>query len=320
MKYTRLGNTELTVSRLVLGCEQLGGTDWGAYDKESVKAAVNCAVDMGVTTFDVADVYGLGHAEEILAESLGPRRKDMVIVTKFGVNWRGDDRGGRARTFLDATPKHVREALEASLRRLKLDCIPLYLVHWPDPATPVEDTIAALTDCRDKGLIRYFGVSNFATGLVREAGAAGDISALELQYNLLDRRPDESQLDYASKSGLGVLAYGVLAQGMLTGKYGPDAVFGSDDRRHRLPHFSPENREKISGLLSRLRDMSEQYGKSQAQIAINWVLGNSTITGAIVGSKTVQQVTDNVGALDWVMPAEDYAWLSDSCTEARLIA
>ena len=150
MEYRKLGNTDLNVSRIILGCEPLGGTDWGDFNLEDAKNAVRHALELGINTFDVADVYGLGQAEEVLAEALGQRRHDSIIITKFGVNWRTSEFQARAETFRDASPKHVRSALEASLRRLKIEYIPLYLIHWPDPNTPIEDTIEALLQCQDE--------------------------------------------------------------------------------------------------------------------------------------------------------------------------
>jgi aryl-alcohol dehydrogenase-like predicted oxidoreductase len=159
MEYAALA--DLKVSRIIFGCEALGGTDWGKVDVPAVQAAVAHAWDRGINTFDVADVYGLGRAETALAEALGPRRHDAVIITKFGVNWRQGKNGGRAETFRDASPAHAKKAAENSLRRLKIDCIPLYLVHWPDPRTPLADTRAALEELKAAGKIRRYGLSNF---------------------------------------------------------------------------------------------------------------------------------------------------------------
>lgn len=312
MEYSMLGDTGLRVSRLAFGCEPLGGTDWGAYDKDTVVAAVRRAIELGVNTFDVANVYGLGRAEEVLAEALGLQLRDQVVVTKFGVNWEPNPQGGRSRTFFDSSSAHLREALEGSLRRLKLDCIPVYLVHWPDPKTPIEDTVEVLAQCQRKGLIRHFGLSNFAVDLIERARTAGQVSALEFQFNLVDRRAEQELLEYAERNRLGVLTYGTLAQGLLTGKYGPDATFESDDRRQHLPHFLPENRERTRSLLARLSELAGKYGRTPAQVAINWALGDPRVTCAIVGAKSPRQVTDNVGAVGWRMTTEDRQSLQES--------
>ena len=160
MEYTTLGQTGFRVSRIAFGCEQLGGYDWGKVNEKEAIAAVNRALDLGVNFFDTADVYGLGRSEENLAKALGSRRHEVIIATKAGVNWEIEPRGGRARTFLDSSPKRIVEAVECSLRRLKLDSIPLYQVHWPDQAVPVSDTMEALIKCQDQGKIQHIGYAN----------------------------------------------------------------------------------------------------------------------------------------------------------------
>lgn len=300
MEYIALA--DLKISRIIFGCESLGGTDWGKVDVPAVQAAVAHAWDRGVTAFDVADVYGLGRAESALTEALGPRRHDAVIITKFGVNWRAGKDGSRAETFRDASPAHAKEAAENSLRRLKIDCIPLYLVHWPDPRTPLEETIGALEELKAAGKIRHYGLSNFPAAQIR-----GGPAAAELAYSLISNGAAEKELLAACrKQGLATLAYGVLAQGLLTGKYGADANFGADDRRHRLGQFQQAAWEKNGPLLARLRATAEKYGKTMAQVAIRWTLDNPDLSCAIVGAKSACQVDANLGAMGWRLTPEDY--------------
>jgi aryl-alcohol dehydrogenase-like predicted oxidoreductase len=308
--YVQLPNTELTVSRLGFGAEPLGGTDWGNVDERQTAAAVEKALELGVTLFDTADVYGLGRSEEALSRALGERRHDVVIVTKFGVNWRGDGSGGRAKTSLDSSPKHVVRALENSLRRLRLDVIPLYLTHWPDPDTPLSATIAALLRCQEQGLIRYFGVSNFSPPLLEEARALAPLAALELPYNLIERDAEEALLPLCRKLGVGALTYGPLAQGLLTGKYGLKSRFGPDDRRHRLPHFQGERLQQNLRLVERLKDLAHAYGKTPAQVALRWALHHPAVSCTIAGAKTPTQVLVNAGALSFALSREDLEYLS----------
>jgi aryl-alcohol dehydrogenase-like predicted oxidoreductase len=299
---TRAALGSLRVSPLALGCEPLGGTDWGAFDLAEAERAVARSAELGVNVFDTADVYGLGRSEEVLSRALGARRHDVVIVTKFGVNWRTEPGSPRARTFFDATPGRVREALENSLRRLRIDRVPLYLVHWPDPDTPVEATMEALARCREEGKVAEVGVSNFPPALVERAHAVLPLAALELQYSLLDRAAEQDLLPLAGRLGIGVLAYGPLAQGMLSGKYGRASRFGADDRRHRLPHFAGERLEEAVAVVERLREEAERLGRTPAQLALRWVLEHPAVRCAIAGAKSPGQVEGNLGALGWEPP------------------
>lgn len=299
MEYIKLFNTNLTISRLIFGCEPLGGTDWGKIDESLLEKAVSQAINLGINCFDVADVYGLGRAEERLSQILGAKRHDCVIISKFGVNWEKPTGQNRAKTFFDCSPQRVVNALEHSLKRLRLDCIPVYLIHWPDPKTPIQDTLEALLQCQTEGKIRYFGVSNFPLTLLQEANEKSEIPIAELQYNLVDRRPEKDLLDYSQQEKINVFAYGALAQGLLTGKFNHNTRFEKDDRRHRLPHFQPDVLEKNLKIIDQLNRIGQQQGKTPSQVAIRWILDNPSIAATIVGAKSPQQITNNVGALDW---------------------
>jgi len=302
MRTIRMAGREVPLHDVAMGCEPLGGTDWGDFDPAQAEAAVCRALELGVTVFDTADVYGLGRSEEVLSRALGPRRHDVAIVTKFGVAW---EKGGRrARTWRDASPGRVRAALEASLRRLRVDRIPLYLVHWPDPATPVEATMEALARCRERGLVEAVGVSNFTPELVRRAHAVLPLAAVELQYSLLDRGAEAGLLPLAGELGVAVLAYGPLAQGLLTGKYGPGARFAADDRRHRLGHFRGPALRRALEVVGRVCEAAERLGRTPAQVALRWVLDHPAVSCAIAGAKSPAQVEANAGAAGWRLPPE----------------
>jgi aryl-alcohol dehydrogenase-like predicted oxidoreductase len=310
MEYASLGSTDLVVSRIGFGCEPLGGTDWGQFDEQQAAEAVKMALDLGINFFDTADVYGLGRSEEVLSRTLGNRRHQVIIATKFGLAWEAHPRGMRAKTWLDCSPRRVTDALEQSLRRLRLDCIPLYLIHWPDPKTPVVDTMDALQRCREAGKLRQVGVSNFPLHLVCEADRVMHLAAVELQYSLIDRRFGAGVLPHCKDHGIGVLAYGTLAQGLLSGKYGSSTVFGTDDRRHRLPHFQGEALGRNLSLVERLKRVGEPHHRSPSQVAIRWVLDHPAVCGAIVGAKSPVQVKENVGATGWRLEEEEWAYIA----------
>lgn len=310
MEYIPLRHTNLTISRLIFGCEPLGGTDWGKVDENLLDQAVSRSVDLGVNCFDVANVYGLGLAEERLSQILGSKRHEVVIISKFGVNWETPRGRSRAKTFLDCSPERVISCLEGSLQRLRLDCIPIYLVHWPDPKTPIDKTLEVLLRFQKEGKIQYFGVSNFPLTLLREANRFTNVGILELQYNLVDRSAEEELLPYCQTEKINVFAYGALAQGLLTGKYDASTTFEKDDRRHRLSHFKPDAIKKNLRILDKLKIIGDRYEKTMSQVAIRWILDNPSISAAIVGAKTPFQTEMNLGALDWQLTDQELAYLN----------
>jgi aryl-alcohol dehydrogenase-like predicted oxidoreductase len=310
VEYVQLGRSSLNVSRIGFGCEQLGGNDWGHVDEADAIAAVRTALDHGVNFFDTADVYGLGHSEETLSKALGDQRSEVIVATKFGVNWRQDAEGTRATTYRDCSPKRVVEALEASLRRLRLDRIPLYQIHWPDPSTALSDTLEALARCQKEGKIRYIGCSNFPEDLLREATQSQQVISLQIPYNLLDRGAEKAILPLCQDRQIGVLAYGPLAQGLLSGKYGPDSKFDTGDRRSRLPTFRREVVDQNLPLIEKLREVAQGYEKTPAQVALRWLLDSDSISCAITGVKEPRQIEENAGALGWSLGQEDWDYLA----------
>ena len=211
---------------------------------------------------------------------------------------------------MDCSPERVISSLEGSLQRLRLDCSPIYLVHWPDPKTPIDKTLEVLLQCQKEGKIQYFGVSNFPLTLLREANHFANVGILELQYNLVDRSPDEQLLPYCQTEKINVFAYGALAQGLLTGKYDSSTTFEKNDRRHRLPHFQTDVIKKNLQIIDKLKTIGYQYGKTPSQVAIRWILDNPSISAAIVGAKTPFQTEMNLGALDWQLTDQELAYLN----------
>jgi len=308
MEYIHLSSTDFLISRLAMGCEPLGSTDWGSVDESQALSAVSRALESGINLFDTADVYGLGRSEILLSKALGPRRHDVAIVTKFGVNWRRTQ-GGRAKTFFDSSPDRVRQALEDSLRRLRIDSISLYLVHWPDPNTPIEATMQTLLDCQRAGKVKCIGVSNFSAPQIREAVKIADLTVVESQYSLINRTVEGDILPLCHNYGIDVLAYGTLGQGLLTGKYGLNVRFPENDRRHRLPSFQGDNLQRNLETVERVRQIAHKYRKSASQVAIRWVLDHPAISAAIVGIKDSAQLEANVGAFGWNLSTEDRLYL-----------
>lgn len=306
MESITLPGTGLRVSRVGLGGCPLGGHGWGAVDHAELLAAVHRAIDLGINFFDTADVYGLGRSEELLAEALGRRRHEVVLASKFGVRRTAD-----GRTIKDISPAYLRTALEASLRRLRLDCIPLYYIHWPDGCTPVEETLAELERCRRAGKIRAIGVSNFGADELRRACTVARIVAVQVQYSLVDRHQAEAIRHVVAAAQIPLVTWGSLAQGLLTGKFDASATFGPDDRRSRYENFCGGKFQRNLEMVARLKTLSARLGRSPAQIAIRWLLDTPEVGCVLFGAKRPAQVDENFQALDWHLDPEDYRALED---------
>jgi aryl-alcohol dehydrogenase-like predicted oxidoreductase len=287
------------VSRIAVGCEQLGGTDWGRYDLGETIRAVERAVELGINVFDTADVYSLGESERALAKALGPRRHEMFIVTKGGVRWELPPSQRRAKTTFDLSPAYLRRAVEDSLRRLDIESIPLYLLHAPDGNVPLDQSLEAVVNLKNAGKVRVIGLSNFPFADIQRADALTEIAAVELRYNLLERAPEAELFPWCRHRGIGVLAYGPLAEGLLAGKYSEKSSFDASDRRSRLPHFQTDALRKNLELVERVKRAAAGHSKTAAQIAVNWVLSRDAVTSAVVGVKNVQQLEEAAGSVGW---------------------
>lgn len=306
MEYRRLGHTDLNVSRIGFGCWAIGGHGYGKVDdRESIKA-IRKALDLGINLFDTADVYGFGHSEKVLGKALGSRKDEVVIATKFGVNWNAD-----GKTFKDCNPKRVQAALEASLRRLAVDCISLYQIHWYDGKTALYDLMEVLEKCKRDGKIRYIGCSNFSTDLITDLCVRRyRLESLQLPYNLLDKGAEEA-LQYSNRAlNMGIIVYSVLARGFLSGKYDAATSFGLNDTRSHDRIFLPGTSKRQLRLTNVLREMGNRYRRTASQLAIRWVLEKDDITTAIVGAKNASQVAENAGAIGWRIDAADYRALN----------
>jgi aryl-alcohol dehydrogenase-like predicted oxidoreductase len=305
MELLRLPGTDLTVSRVGFGGWAIGGHGWGPVRDEESIAAVRAALDAGITFFDTADVYGFGHSETVLAQALGERRHDVVIATKFGVTWDAQGHVGR-----DASPAYLRRAVEESLRRLRLDCIPLYHLHWPDPATPVADTMRALLDLVDEGKIRYVGCSNLPPELAAEAGRHAPLASLQYPFSILGKGSVEAMLPTLERSPAGFVAYDTLAKGLLAGKFSSSSSFGPDDVRSRDPRFRGREYEENLKRVEVLRGIARRLGKTPAQVAVRWVLDHPFVSVALVGCKTAAQARENAGASGWRLPPAEFQELA----------
>lgn len=296
METVFLSDSDLRVSRLAFGGCPMGRHGWGDVSKQGFLDAINVALDGGLTFFDTADTYGLGEGERTLGEALGRRRDDAVIATKFGVRVEG------GRTFYDNSPQWINTALRASLQRLNTDHVDLYQIHYRDGITPLEDVVATLSDLRDHGLIRHFGLSNVGLDDAAELTSADHhFVSFQDEFSLANRT-HESDINALSQSfGLTPLTWGSLGQGILTGKYDADTRFDPNDRRSRPVYVNFHGAKLAHNLqiVDVLRDIAEEVGKPVPSVAIRWILDRLPGSVAIAGIKTTEQLTSNLAALDW---------------------
>jgi aryl-alcohol dehydrogenase-like predicted oxidoreductase len=305
MEYSRLIDNEMLVSKLGFGGGPLSGEDWGPFNKKQNMMAVSRAYELGVNVFDTADVYGLGVSEQLLSKALGHNRHNVIISTKFGVNWGERPANGLAKTFYDSSAKRVVEALEASLKRLRLDCIPLYYIHWPDPNTSFIETAEALKRCQESGKIKNIGLSNFSLPQIKEIRQDLNVIAIQAQYSLINKGIEGDFINSCKDLGMNIFTYGPLAQGLLTGKYNDKSTFSNDDCRKRLPHFHGEKLKKHMGVIQKISEIADKYHITMSQVALRWVLENPNVLCAISGIKSVEQIEDNIEALSFVLHSDD---------------
>ena len=288
MEQTRLGRSELVVSRVAFGTWQLGG-DWGPTDEADAMAAIRRAADAGVTLFDTAQAYGFGASERLLAKALEGR--DVMVATKGGL--RPTPGGGVAR---DASPTGIRRGVEESLRELGREAIDLYQLHWPDPAVPFEETAGALADLVRQGKVRHVGVSNFDAAQMDEFSASLPVETLQPPYHLFHRAIEASTLPYARAHDIGVLVYGPLAHGLLGGGLRPDTRFAPGDWRGASADFRGEGYRRNLAAVADLEQLAGELGLRLSQLAVAWTLANPSVQVAIFGTRNAAHVDDAVAA------------------------
>lgn len=304
MEYFQKPSSNLKISRIGFGCAAISGHDYGRVDERESIMAIRKAWEEGINLFDTSDVYGFGYTEKILAKALGNERHKAIITTKFGINW---DQSGK--TYRDCSVKRMIQALEDSMRRLRLDCIPIYMVHWYDGLTPMSDLMAALRECQKQGKIQYLGCSNFTEKMVLKSLKTHRLDFIQQPYNLI-RKAYEAQL-YKSfnNESMGTIIYDVLARGLLTGKYKKNIEFEENDTRSRDRYFNEPHFSIGLEMVKKLKNIAKFYNKSPAQLAIKWALGQSFVNCVLVGSKNVDQVIENISIFDWDLAKEHKASL-----------
>lgn len=305
MEYRQLGEHGPVVSRIGFGCWAIGGHGYGHVDDCESERAIRRALDLGVTLFDTADVYGFGHSEEVLGRALGPAKTRVIVASKFGVRW---DDSSRA-TWHDCSAGYLRNAVEASLKRLNIDCIPLYQIHWYDGHSRIEDTMLELVELQKEGKIRYIGCSNLDEVRLAEATSSGSLVSYQNLYNLLDTSR-KTMFEQARSARVGTMAYSVLARGLLSGKYAVGASFGPSDTRSQDPDFVGPRAHLNRAMARQVMAMGETMGKSAAALSVRWALESQLVDVALVGAKTVAQVDAYGDAMGWALGPVDWDAMS----------
>lgn len=304
MQQRILGNSNLEVSALGLGCMRMSYGDRPVGDKQEMIAFLHAAVERGVTFFDTAEVYGPFTNEQLVGEALEPFRGQVVIATKFGFK-HDPDKGPSPAVGLDSRPEQIKRVAEASLQRLRVEVIDLFYQHRVDPDVPIEDVAGAVKDLIQEGKVRHFGLSEAGAETIRRAHAVQPLTAIQSEYSLWWRLPEEHVLPACEELGIGFVPYSPLGKGFLTGKVDKDTTFDSSDIRSSIPRFAPEAREANRAFVDLLAKIGERMGATPAQIALAWLLAQKPWIVPIPGSRSLARLDENLGAASVELTADD---------------
>ena len=326
MQKRKLGKNNLEVSALGLGCMGMSFSYGPPKDKKEMTSLLHAAVERGVTFFDTAEVYGPFINEELVGEALAPFRGKVVIATKFGfeVSPRSDPRGMKgAAPGLNSRPEHIKQVAEGSLKRLKTDVIDLLYQHRVDPDVPIEDVAGAVKDLIQEGKVKHFGMSEAAAKTIRRAHAVQPVSAVQSEYSLWWRRPEEEVLPTLEELGIGFVPYSPLGKGFLTGKINENTTFDSSDFRSVLPRFVPEARKTNQAMVDLLGKIAERkivQGKkaTPAQIALAWLLAQKSWIVPIPGTTKLPRLEENIGAVSIELTANDLREIESASSKIKV--
>jgi len=302
MQKRKLGNSNLEVSDLGLGCMGMSFGYGPAGDKQEMISVIRAAVERGVTFFDTAEVYGPFTNEELVGEALAPFREQVVIATKFG--FKLDPSTGK-QAGLDSRPTHIKEVAEASLKRLRTDVIDLFYQHRVDPDVPIEDVAGAVKDLIQQGKVKHFGLSEAGVQTIRRAHAVQPVAALQSEYSLWWREPEAEVIPTLEELGIGFVPFSPLGKGFLTGKINEDTKFDSTDFRNVVPRFTPEARKANQAVVDLLSKLAEQKKATPAQIALAWLLAQKPWIVPIPGTTKLARLEENIGATAVELTPED---------------
>ncbi|HMH11684.1 MAG TPA: aldo/keto reductase [Edaphobacter sp.] len=313
MQKRKLGKSNLEVSALGLGCMGMSFAYGPAGDTQEMISLLRAAVERGITFFDTAEVYGPYMNEELVGEALAPLRDQVVIATKFGFKLKPDGTPGWL--GLDSRSEHIKDVAEASLKRLKTDVIDLFYQHRVDPDVPIEDVAGAVKELIQEGKVKHFGLSEAGVQTIRRAHAVQPVTALQSEYSLWWRRPEEEVLPTLEELGIGFVPYSPLGKGFLTGKIDESTTFDSSDFRNTLPRFSPEARKANQALVDLLGQIAARKKATPAQIALAWLLAQKPWLVPIPGTTKLHRLEENIGAVAIELTAEDLREINNTASK-----
>jgi aryl-alcohol dehydrogenase-like predicted oxidoreductase len=305
--------SDLEVSAIGLGCMGISQSFGPSPDRGTMVDFLREAVDHGVTLFDTAEVYGPYHNEEVVGEALAPRRDEVVIATKFGFSLDESDRE------LDSRPEHIRQALDGSLRRLRTDFVDLLYQHRVDPEVPIEDVAGTVKELIEEGKVRHFGLSEAGVETIRRAHAVQPVTALQSEYSLFWREPEDAILDVLDELRIGFVPFSPLGRGFLTGTVDATTEFSEGDIRSHLPRFTVEAREANLALVERVKAVAEGKGATPGQIALAWLLAQRPSIVPIPGTRRLSRLDENLGSAELELTADDLAELDEASTQVKVV-
>jgi aryl-alcohol dehydrogenase-like predicted oxidoreductase len=315
MKMRKLGKSGLEVSAIGLGCMGMSFGYGPPKDKQEMISLLRAAVERGVTFFDTAEGYGPFTNEELVGEGLAPFREQVVIATKFGLKL--DPNSGRS-IGVDSRPEHIKEVAEASLKRLRTEVIDLFYQHRVDPEVPIEDVAGAVKELIEKGKVKHFGLSEAGMHTIRRAHAVQPVTALQNEYSLWWRRPEEEALPVLEELGIGFVPFSPLGRGFLTGKMNENATFDSSDLRNTLPRFTPEARKANRALVDLLGEIAKRKNATPAQIALAWLLAQKPWIVPIPGTTKLNRLEENVGAVEIELTRDDLREIESAASQIEV--
>ncbi len=317
MQKRKLGKSNLEVSALGLGCMGMSFSYGPPKDKKEMTSLLHAAMERGITFFDTAEVYGPFLNEELVGEALAPYRGKVVIATKFGFDLSGsDNRPGAA--GLNSQPEHIKQAVEGSLKRLKVDAIDLLYQHRVDPNVPIEDVAGAVKELIQAGKVKHFGLSEAGVKTIRRAHKVQPLTAVQSEYSLWWRRPEQELIPTLEELGVGFVPYSPLGKGFLTGKIDENAKFDSSDFRSTLPRFTPEALKANQALIDLIRGIASRKKATPAQIALAWVLAQKPWMVPIPGTTKLNRLEENIGALSVQLTVEDLRDINTAASKIKV--
>ena len=314
MKKRKLGNNGLEVSALGLGCMGMSFGLGPAADKKEMITLIAKAVEKGITFFDTAEVYGPFTNEELVGEALEPFKGQVVIATKFG--WKPNAEGKWS--DLDSRPEHIKKVCEASLKRLRVDVIDLFYQHRVDLEVPIEDVAGAVKDLIKEGKVKYFGLSEAGVKTIRKAHAVQPVAALQSEYSLWWRQPEEELLPTLEELGIGFVPFSPLGKGFLTGKIDENTKFDSTDFRNIVPRFSPEARKANQSMIDLLNKIAKQKNATPAQVAVAWLLAQKAWIVPIPGTTKLHRLEENIGSLNIEFTSDELREIDNASSEIKV--